>query len=80
MTRRLKLRQAGKSPESFVALEYESDKYLSYAHVTEIPDVSWQSPPLPTEAVIALLRDRGWHTTDIGDELDEARRYAGNAT
>ena len=76
MTTRLKLKLVTRAPERFVAMEYESDRYLSYAHVTEIPNIQWQSSPLDTEAVAGLLRDRGWHTTDIGDELAEAREYA----
>jgi len=76
VTKRLKLRKVGRSPECFVAMEYESDAYLSYAYVAEMLDISWQSSSLSTEAIIALLRDRGWHVTDIGDELDEARKYS----
>ena len=72
----LKLRQTRQVPERFVALEYESDKYLSYAFVQEIPNVAWKSGTLGTEAIIELLRNRGWHQTDIGDELSEARKYA----
>ena len=76
MPTRLKLRQIGRAPECFLALEYESDMYLSYAHVKEIPNIVWQSDSLETEALVQLLRERGWHPTDIGDELDEARRHS----
>jgi len=76
MPTRLKLRQVCQVPERFVALEYESDKYLSYAFVREIPNIVWESEPLETELVAQLLLARGWHQTDIGDEICEARQYA----
>ena len=75
MAKRLKLKLTSSSPESLMAMEYECDSYFSYARGSEVPNVSWQSPALPTEAVIGLLRQRGWHTTDIADELSEARKF-----
>jgi hypothetical protein len=79
VTKRLKLRIVGGSLECFVAIEYESDTYFSYASGSKIPSITWQSSPHSTEAVIGLLRERGWHTTDIGDELDEARIFTPGA-
>jgi hypothetical protein len=71
----LKLRQVASAPDRFVAFEYESDAYLSYAHTTDFPNIRWQSGELGDVAVAEVLQNRGWHTTDIGDEFDEARRY-----
>ena len=76
MSTHLKLRQVSQEPEKFVALEYESDKYLSYAFFQEIPNIVWESEPMETEQVAQLLLNRGWHQTDIGDEVCEARKYA----
>ena len=73
MRKYLKLRLASPCPETFTAYEYESDIYLSWAHMRELPNVTWQSDSLGTEQITQLLASRGWHQTDIGDELDEAR-------
>ena len=71
----LKLRQVRTAPDWFVAFEYESDTYLSYARTTEFPNIRWQSDELGEVDVADVLRERGWHSTDIGDELDEARKH-----
>lgn len=75
MEKRLKLRQTGQTPECFIAYEYESDEYISYAFYNEIPNVLWRSVPFETEEIIGMLRKRGWHQTDICDELAEARKF-----
>jgi hypothetical protein len=64
----------GTSPETVKAFEYESGIYLSQDRVPALPSVSWESDALETEKLIEVLRSRGWHTTDIGDALDEPRR------
>ena len=71
----LKLRWSDLQPERFAAMEYASPVYVSWTHDSTLPDVRWQSEPLPVDALLTLLASRGWHQTDIGDELDEARRY-----
>ena len=63
----------GASPETMRAFEYESATYLSQVKVPELPSTSWQSDPLQAKELIGQLRHRGWHTTDIGDAMDEAR-------
>jgi hypothetical protein len=75
MSTHLKLRKLNDSPERFVAFEYESDTYLAYSHTTEFPNIRWQSGELGTDEVAEVLRNRGWHTTDVGDEFDEARKH-----
>jgi hypothetical protein len=64
----------GTCPETVKAFEYQSDIYLSQARVPVLPSVSWESDALETEKLIEVLRNRGWHTTDIGDALNEPRR------
>jgi hypothetical protein len=64
----------GTRPEIVKAFEYESEIYLSQARVPVLPSVSWESDALETKELIELLRTRGWHTTDIGDALDETRK------
>jgi hypothetical protein len=75
MSTHLKLIKLTDSPERFVAFEYESDIYLAYSRTTQFPNISWQSGELSTDEVAGVLRNRGWHTTDIGDEFDEARTH-----
>ena len=75
MAKYLKLRHVPLSPEAFVAFEYDSDRYWSWAHRTDFSNITWQSDAMPIEALATLLRGRGWHTTDIGDEIDEAQKY-----
>jgi hypothetical protein len=77
MAKYLKLRIVDLEPETLQALEYESPMYLSYSHVTEIPNVAWESEPMTVEPLLAFLGKRGWHPTDIADELDEARTPEG---
>jgi hypothetical protein len=46
-------------------------------HEISIPkdQIVWEADsPFETANLIKVLRDRGWHLTDIADELDEARR------
>lgn len=73
----LKLRRVSLTPETFMAMEYSSDIYVSWARAQTLPDVQWQSDPLSVDELIALLVSRGWHQTDIGDELDEALEFTG---
>ena len=75
MQKYLKLRRVALSPEVLTAFEYNSDRYCSWAHVSELPNVTWHSEPMLTDDLVAVLRKRGWHPTDIGDEIDEARKY-----
>ena len=77
MGKYLKLRRVASKPERHIALEYESVQYQSWARVRDIPNVSWQSEPMDTDDLVSMLRGRGWHPTDIGDELNEARLYTG---
>ena len=63
----------GTGPETMKAFEYESHIYLSQDRFPVLPATIWQSETLETQDLIGQLRDRGWHTTDIGDALDEAR-------
>ena len=73
MRKYLRLRVVGTQPEIVLAQEYESHESLSYIAIPELASATWASESLPTESIIELLRGRGWHQTDIYDELDEAR-------
>ena len=77
MGKYLKLRRVALNPERHQAFEYESDQYRSWARFKDIPGVVWQSDPMETDELVSVLRSRGWHPTDIGDELDEARLHTG---
>ena len=70
----VKLRQITKSPDRYIAFEYESNIYCSYSRTKVFPNVRWQSDELGESAIIEVLCNRGWHTTDIGDEFDEAHK------
>ncbi len=71
--KRLRARLVQITPETMKAMEYESDMYLNQIDVPELPSITWESSPLLTEELIGHLRKRGWHPTDIGDALHEAR-------
>ena len=73
----LKLRRVGLAPESFIAMEYSSDVYVSWAHAQTLLYVGWQSDSLSADELVTLLGSRGWNQIDIGDELDEARKFTG---
>ena len=73
----LKLHRLQLSPEMFIAIEYSADRYMSWTTAREIANVSWESAPMLTDDLVRILRARGWHTTDIGDELNEARAQSG---
>ena len=74
MKKFLRIVSDSNSSNEFVAYEYRSDIYLNRNF--PLSDVSWDSGPKEAEQLIAELCARGWHSTDIGDALDEARRWA----
>jgi hypothetical protein len=75
MRKCLKMRLTGSSPETFIACEYSSDRYLSWVQVREMSLITWQSEPFAPDALARLLESKGWHQTDICDALDEARTF-----
>ena len=73
----LKISRVNLAPETYTAFEYESERYMSWAHARTIPAIQWESGPVKIDELVVLLESRGWHQTDIGDELDEARKAPG---
>lgn len=59
-------------PERCTAIEFLAERYVPRNVTPE--QIVWRAPDaLATSEIIDILRDRGWHQTDIFDELDEAR-------
>ena len=79
MRKYLRISILGTRPETALAQEYNSNSYILRGDSPELLVVTWESDALPTESLIGLLLQRGWHQTDIGDELDEARAYSQSA-
>lgn len=73
MAKYLRLHVVTSSPETVLAQEYESGIYLSREAAPILPAAVWESDIFPTEQLAILLQKRGWHQTDIGDELNDAR-------
>ena len=73
MAKYLRIHVATTSPETASAQEYQSDVYLSRPALPALSAVVWETGALPIEQLAVLLRERGWHQTDIGDELSVAR-------
>lgn len=72
MKKYLRIHISSGQPERCSAIEFLSEQYLPRNIAPE--HVVWETAcALVTPELIAVLRDRGWHQTDIGDELDEAR-------
>lgn len=58
----------------FAAIEYVADGYISAERPVPEDLIAWQQvDPIPTSHLIDLLVRRGWHLTDVGDALHEAR-------
>lgn len=78
MKKFLRIVSGPNSSSNFIAYEYFGEVYLN-RNIT-LSDVSWTSNQEGAEQLIAELRARGWHPTDIADALDEARRWFGRGS
>jgi hypothetical protein len=55
-----------------IEIEKHSDLYVATVTPPHGDGTLWRSPELSRDALIAELRARGCHTTDIGDAFYEA--------
>ena len=58
----------------YEAVEYESEIFLRQEIPIPVESKKWEAMFVETEELIDALRFRGWHQTDIGDALFEARQ------
>lgn len=70
----LRIYLVSKEPEMCLALEYKASQFKRHEIDVNASDLVWKlDEPLRTSDLIDLLLLRGWHQTDIGDALSEAR-------
>jgi hypothetical protein len=60
----------------YEAVEYESEIFLKHEIPIPVESRKWEARFVGTEELITALYSRGWHQTDIGDALFEARQQA----
>lgn len=69
------LRILRQSPHMFKAIEYVSPMFRRYDIEVSVDSIQWASEEMSAESLITILRERGWHQTDIGDALHDARNH-----
>jgi hypothetical protein len=74
MPRHLRIVPISGEHDQFSAVEYCSVSFIPQEAGLVRESVRWESPVFPAAALIDSLHSRGWHQTDIGDALREARK------
>lgn len=79
MKRYLRIVAVADEQTVFRAIEYNATSFQPEEVDVPLNLVVWRSEALSVDELIKLLLSRGWHQTDIGDALHEARRRASGA-
>lgn len=69
------LRIVRQSSGMFEAIEYVSPMFKHYEIEVSVDSIQWVSEKISAETLITVLLERGWHQTDIGDALHDARSH-----